>query len=145
MNSCSKCGGQNAQGAVVCAFCGAQMAGGVNPNTTGAFQPFNQPPNNPQGNQSFSGGTPNTSKGTASFVCGILSLVAVCCFWFAAPILGPIAIVLGILQNKQHQMGKATAGVVMGVIGLVLGIIVGVITIVGMAQGWEIFNFDFDF
>ena len=62
----------------------------------------------------------------ASLVCGILSLVLVCFGMFAwiGLVLGILAIVFGVLGNKKEKDGKATAGLVMGIIGAAICAIV---------------------
>jgi len=57
---------------------------------------------------------PGSGLGTASLVCGILSLILP----FVSLILGIIAIATGGSAKKKGYMGgKATAGIVMGIIG----------------------------
>lgn len=62
----------------------------------------------------------------ASLVCGILSLVLICFGMFAwiGLVLGILAIVFGVLGNKKEKDGKATAGLVMGIIGAAICAIV---------------------
>ncbi len=62
----------------------------------------------------------------ASLVCGILSLVLICFGMFAwiGLILGILAIVFGVVANKKGKDGKATAGLVMGIVGAAISTIV---------------------
>lgn len=56
---------------------------------------------------------PGDGKATGSLVCGIISL------FFAGIILGIVAIVMGMQAKKEGFVGgKATAGIVLGVIGI---------------------------
>ena len=53
-------------------------------------------------------------------VCGILSIVTICCVPYAPVILGIVAVVLGIVQIvKNEKKGMAIAGIVCGALGLI--------------------------
>ena len=64
----------------------------------------------------------------AALVCGILSLVCACFGTFAwiGVVLGIVAVVLGVMANKKGKDTKATAGLVMGIIGLALSAIIAI-------------------
>ena len=68
----------------------------------------------------------------AALVCGILSLFFGACLGFLGitawigVVLGIVAVVLGVIANKKGKDGKATAGLVMGIIGLVLSAIIAI-------------------
>lgn len=56
---------------------------------------------------------PGDGKATGSLICGIISL------FFAGIILGIVAVVMGVQAKKEGFVGgKATAGIVLGVIGI---------------------------
>ena len=69
---------------------------------------------------------------SAALVCGILSLFFGACLGFLGitawlgVVLGIVAVVLGVIANKKGKDGKATAGLVMGIIGLVLSAIIAI-------------------
>lgn len=75
-----------------------------------------------------SGKGKGTGLGVASMVCGILSILLICCVYvglpiltYAAPICGIVAIVLGIVQIvKNESKGMAIAGIVCGAVGLLI-------------------------
>ena len=62
---------------------------------------------------------------TASLVCGIFSLLNLCCFTFPmAIIMGVGAISFAVISRKGQKMsGPATAGTVLGAIAIVLGVL----------------------
>lgn len=60
---------------------------------------------------------------TASMVVGILSIVLACCCFLGFG-LGALAIILARLSKVDYQMeGRATAGMITGIIGIVLGVL----------------------
>ena len=65
----------------------------------------------------------------ASLVCGILSLVFICCLScliYAAPVAAILAIVFAFVakaKNGGRMPGKAIAGMILGIIGLIILII----------------------
>lgn len=62
----------------------------------------------------------STGLGIASMVCGILSIVTICCVPYVPVILGIVAVVLGIVQIvKNEKKGMAIAGIVCGALGLI--------------------------
>ena len=74
------------------------------------------------------GGKKSSGMAIAALVCGILSLVGACFgvgAW-AGVVLGIVAIVLGVMANKAGKDTKATAGLVMGIIGLALSAIIAI-------------------
>lgn len=88
------------------------------------------------GNNYSSGKGQGTGLGIASMICGICSILFICLIYtgvfallaYAAPILGIIAIVLGIVQIvKNESKGMAIAGIVCGAVGIL--IFVGLICI----------------
>lgn len=97
----------------------------------------------------YTGGTPDYSSGKgqgkglgiASMVCGILSILTICCmaavpFLVYAPVvLGIVAIVLGIVQLvKNESKGMAIAGIICGIVGILIFIAFLVIGLAGMAM-----------
>ncbi len=66
---------------------------------------------------------PKSDLSTVSMICGIISIVVGCCC--IGPVVGIVAIVTGIisLKNMTPNKGKATAGVIMGVISILLYIV----------------------
>lgn len=69
--------------------------------------------------------------GVASLVCGIASLVLLCC---CAPITGVLAIVFGIVQitRTPNNKGMSIAGIITGAIGILLSLIILIIFMVGV-------------
>ncbi len=65
----------------------------------------------------------------AALVCGILSLFFGVCLGFLGitawigVVLGIVAVVLGVMANKKGKDGKATGGLIMGIIGIVISAI----------------------
>lgn len=74
------------------------------------------------------GGKKSSGMAIAALVCGILSLVCACFGTFAwiGVVLGIVAVVLGVMANKKEKDTKATAGLVMGIIGLALSAIIAI-------------------
>ena len=72
------------------------------------------------------GGKKSNGMAVASLVCGILSLVSIVFGMFAwvGLILGVLAIIFGAIANKARKDGKATAGLVMGIVGAAVSAIV---------------------
>lgn len=69
--------------------------------------------------------------GIASMVCGIVSIVTICCVPYVPAILGVVAVVLGIIQIvKNESKGMAIAGIICGAVGLVVYV---VLFAIGMA------------
>lgn len=75
------------------------------------------------------GGKKSSGLAIAALVCGILSLFFGLCLGFLnipayiGLVLGIVAVVLGVLANKKEKDGKATGGLVMGIIGIVVSAI----------------------
>lgn len=65
--------------------------------------------------------------GIASMICGIVSIVTICCssfLPFVPAILGIVAIVLGIIQIvKNESKGMAIAGIICGAVGLLIYVV----------------------
>lgn len=59
------------------------------------------------------------SKGLAigSLVCGIIGLLV------ASIILGPIALILGLVAHRRAASGMAKAGIILGIVDIVLAIV----------------------
>lgn len=56
----------------------------------------------------------------ASLVCGIISIIACCC-WFLGLTLGILAIIFSVIYKKQGgHSGMATAGLICGILGVIL-------------------------
>ena len=85
-----------------------------------------------------------SGKATASMICGILSLVAVC---FTGPLVIPVAIaglVLGLLSKTAANKGFAIAGIVTSAIALILSVIAtaGLAFLFGVVKKNEALNFE---
>ena len=113
---CEKCGAEIDDSAVVCIHCGAptsKMSGNdASVNTNAASNPL----------------------GIASLVCGIVGLI-MSFFGGAVGVIGlilcVIAIVLSVFSKKKvGPNGKATAGLVLGIIGVILAVIMIIIVAV---------------
>ena len=100
---CENCGAEIDNNAIVCVHCGAQTSNFKNKTTT----QYNPPASAP--------------LGVASLVCGIASLVLAFLFCWAGIASAIVAIVLSVQsKNKEGPNGKATAGLVTGIIGLII-------------------------
>jgi len=117
---CPKCGSQNSDSTVFCAYCGARIDDIGRKEQAVSQQPQKHP---------------GESSATSSLVCGIIGLFIL---WIVFSI---IAIVQG---NKAKKLGftggTATAGTILGWIGIVLGIISVIYTMILFvamdAGGW---------
>ncbi len=90
----------------------------------------------PTGNDYSSGKGQGTGLGIASMVCGILSIVTICCLPYAPIVLGIVAIVLGIVQIvKNEKKGMAIAGIVCGAVGLIGYILILAIGAYALSSG----------
>ena len=75
------------------------------------------------------GGKKSNGMAIAALVCGILSLFFGVCLGFLGitawigVVLGIVAVVLGVMANKKEKDGKATGGLIMGIIGIVISAI----------------------
>ena len=78
----------------------------------------------------------------ASLVCGILSLVSILFSVFAwiGLILGVLAIIFGVIANKAGKDGKATAGLVMGIVGAAISTIVFISCVICAATVGKVSN-----
>jgi uncharacterized membrane protein YphA (DoxX/SURF4 family) len=80
-----------------------------------------------------------TGKATASMVCGILSLVLVCCLWPVALVLAIVAVALGASVQRDARRGlaggagMAQAGIICGGIVILLATAALVLMLVGSA------------
>lgn len=93
---------------------------------------YTQAPSGNDGGYSYGGPVNDYSSGKgqgkglgiASMVCGILSIVLVCCSGyipFLPIVLGVVAVILGIVQIvKNESKGMAIAGIICGAIGVVM-------------------------
>ena len=70
-------------------------------------------------------------RGSASLVCGIISLLLFLMPYFGLP-LAIVAIVLAGQQKKIQENGQATAGNILGIIGIVINAIMLLIVLVGL-------------
>jgi len=63
-------------------------------------------------------------KGTGALVCGILSIPLAFLFFPVGLLLGVIAVILGVMARRESAGtdGKATGGLITGVLGLVIGV-----------------------
>ena len=77
--------------------------------------PYEMPPKPPKQQNGFA---------TASFICGIFSLLNLCCFAFPlAIVMGVLAISFAVISKKDMPMsGIAITGIVLGVLGVLLGV-----------------------
>lgn len=101
----------------------------------------------PYRNGSPSGKGQGTGLGIASMVCGIVSILSICCgsmmsssLVYACVILGIVAIVLGIVQIvKNESKGMAIAGIVCGAVGIVMFIAILALGlyVINTLIGWE--------
>ena len=156
MAYCANCGTKNDEGMMFCSNCGSNVADPqpskqvVQETTTAtpATQNFTPPPNN-SGNQLYTppptGGTyptypqttgEKTGYATAALVLGILSLFCSMIY------LSPVAMILGIIGRKRAPSvkGRATAGMVMGIIGTVIIVAIIVVFVVSMSSDSEFLN-----
>ena len=84
--------------------------------------------------------------GIASMVCGIVSIVSICCgmtiplLMYGSVVLGIVAIILGIIQIvKNESKGMAIAGIICGAVGIIMFIVIlalGLYVIITLI-GWE--------
>lgn len=67
----------------------------------------------------------------ASLILGILSIPAGCCTGYMGPLLGIIAVFLGIFSKGTAPVrsGKAIAGIITGAVGAIIGIIMFIMAI----------------
>lgn len=81
-------------------------------------------------------GTRTSSKGTAALVFGILSIVFAVFFFPLGFLMGAVAVILGVMGRREsaNEDGKATGGLVTGLIGLVMAAAFGVFIGVFLAQ-----------
>lgn len=85
-----------------------------------------------------SAGEAGKGMSLGALICGILSLVGTfCCGFGIGPVVGIVAIILGIVANCQMKKAgdftnksKALTGLIMGIVGVVLGIITTIISII---------------
>ncbi len=81
--------------------------------------------------QMVPGQAPSQGLAIGSMVCGILALV-ICCVWFLSPVLGLVAIVLGVIAHSKIKSdparyrgkGMATTGIVTGLLGMIAGLVI---------------------
>lgn len=96
-------------------------------------QQYQQPPQQyyqqPYVQSPYGAYMPENGTATASLVCGILSLILL----LAGLILGIVAIATGAsAQKKGNRSGKATAGIVMGIIGTTWNALYLIALIIGL-------------
>lgn len=61
--------------------------------------------------------TENAGMAIASLVCGIIGL------FVASTLLGPMALILGVVAHRHTRSGMAVAGIILGAVDIVLAII----------------------
>ena len=148
MMFCPKCGTQNADNTIYCVQCNERMDEAQQPayaQQQQGYQGYNQqgyqpPPYVPPVQQSYYNQPyqqqqpyyglplphPGDSAASASLVCGIIGI------FFFGLILGIIALVQGAKAKKLgYTGGKATAGIVLGVIDLVGWAVLLLVVIIG--------------
>ncbi len=83
-----------------------------------------QTPQEPQVVQIDMATTQHPKKGMAiaSMVLGIVSIVLSCAWYICIPC-GILAIIFGVLANKEGKIGFAKAGIIMGIIGLAFAVL----------------------
>lgn len=102
------------------------------------------PPQQPIGSSGAAGypQKPRNGLGIAALIVGILAILAIITI-FGGPILGIIAIILGIIGRGRAKKGEATnggmatAGIVLGAIAIVASIALGIV-------GFNAFQEEFD-
>jgi hypothetical protein len=164
-NICKKCGAENAADSKFCMSCGEVMEpspvqaeevgstpwqsdnNGSNPyyntadnsyNTTGSSYDFTQP--SYQTEEPFNPNAQSKGLSIAAMVCGIISIVGVCCY-IGLPV-AIVALVLGIiaLVKKYGGRGMAIAGVVTGCVGLIINVLFWIfVVIIGVSDGFSSF------
>ena len=116
MKYCSKCGSENKEDAKFCMNCGT------------FFEESSQVSYFEESTQVVE--TKKSSLDKVSMILGIVAAslsVVCCCLPFLAVILGPIAIITGIIYLVKYpsaNKGKAIAGIVLGAVALLIGIII---------------------
>jgi len=109
---CSKCGAQIPDNSASCQQCGTVFGGAQPANWSAPQQPWL--PVTP----------PGDGAATVSLICGIIG------FFFAGLILGIVSIVQGAKAKRLgYTGGKATAGIVLGIIDLAVWAILIIIII----------------
>ena len=135
MKYCPKCGKQNEYDAKFCLNCGNKFdVENVNIDTDNNQEDLNGSNYynaEPQTNYIY-----NNKKSSLDKVSMVLGIIAIafstllCCCSPISYILGPIAIILGIIYMKKcpnEKKGKATAGIILGAIALLFAIFFTVI------------------
>ncbi|MCL2475370.1 MAG: zinc-ribbon domain-containing protein [Chloroflexi bacterium] len=102
---CPRCGSQNSDSAVFCAYCGTRIDGNDRKEQPIIQESVQKPP--------------GYGVAVASLVFGVIGLALI------GPIFSILAIIFGcVAKNQSFKGGQATAGIVLGIIALVLGAIV---------------------
>lgn len=111
MKYCKNCGKENLDDAQFCLSCGAQLENAAE----AVVEPYSMPK--------------KSSLGKVSMILGIIGAalsIVCCCFPFLSIIIGPIAIITGIVflvKCPDDKKGQAIAGIVLGAVALLIGII----------------------
>ncbi|MBQ4523180.1 MAG: DUF4190 domain-containing protein [Lachnospiraceae bacterium] len=79
----------------------------------------------------------------ASLVCGIISVVMICCCTYLGVILGIIAVVMGVLSKDEYgnKSTMAKVGIVLGILGAVLSLLWIVLTFAGFISVPDFSNY----
>jgi len=87
------------------------------------YNQYNDPYNTPYGNQPPK--RPRNGFATVSLICGIFSILCLCCFAFPLSIIMGVGAILFAVISKKDQpfYGTAVAGIVLGAIAVILGVI----------------------
>jgi hypothetical protein len=81
---------------------------------------------------------PSNGMGLTSMILGIVGIVLFC-LWPVTPIVGGVAVVLGILGRKKARRGEATnggqalAGIICGAVAFVIGVAIVAAVVFAMA------------
>ena len=81
---------------------------------------------------------PNKALEIISLVCGILSIIFVCCCPYVSPVFAIAAIVLALVAPKKENgklSGMALAGLIMGIIMIIGSVVMIILSLVGGLAG----------
>lgn len=87
---------------------------------------------------SKNGKKPNKALEIISLVCGILSIIFVCCCPYVSPVFAIAAIVLALVAPKNEKgklSGMALAGLILGIIMIIGSVVVIILSFAGTLAG----------